>query len=87
MSLSGLPTSYSIDWTLTSSYFYVSSYIPGALGLYPYIIYIAGFFPFFTLSFLLLWLIEVLYGNWTINSTVTYSTVLIIMATVPLAYL
>ena len=87
MSLSGLPSSYSINWSLTSSYFYVSSYIPGALAIYPYIVYTAGFFPFLTWSVLLLWLIEVLLGNWTINNTVTYVTVLIIMALVPLAYL
>ncbi len=86
MSLSGLPTSYSINWSLTSSYFYVSSYVPGALGIYPYIVYTAGFFPFFTLLLLVIWLIEVLYGNWTISNTVTYVTVLITMALVPLAY-
>ena len=78
--------SYSIDWTLASSYVYVGSYVPGFLGIYPYIIYTAGFFPLFTWLMLIIWLIEVLYGNWTISSTVTYVTVLILMALVPLAY-
>ena len=87
MSLTGLPTNYSINWNLASSYFYVASYIPGILAIYPYIVYTSGFFPLITEFILLIWLIEVIYGNWTISNTITYTTVLILMGLVPIAYL
>ena len=87
MSLSGFPTKMTFNWSLTSTYFYVISYVPGILAIFPYLDYAVGFFPIITEILLLIWLIEVLYGNWTISNTVNYITVIILMALVPLFYL